>query len=270
MRRVRNRGKEWTIVVSRYASLDVGRAVTLRPGEDRLNVEALPLPLLVVGRDPFGGQGLDVVDAQNVEDRMDAGDRVSTRHATLSLLGVRRPAIIADEQPVGCQPALGRTQFGAQSSLVDAIRAALVIDEAARAKLCDGQEACALEIRRIAALVSARGDEGVQRQPGEIVAGQEALGREIAVGKEICVAGRASSFEQNDLLLGLRLTRLGLPSLVGGQAMDFRLSVGLFELSPRSGVKLPPTIEAVRKPTEGARRRCLGKSPSIGRPRRAV
>ena len=64
-----------TGVIACHSLVTSSRAVAPRPGEHGLDLEALALPILVVGRDPLGGRGLDIVDAQHVADRMNAAHR---------------------------------------------------------------------------------------------------------------------------------------------------------------------------------------------------
>ena len=64
--------KDRAVCVAREGRRNVERAVAQRPGEDGLNVEALTLALLVIGGDPLGRLGLDIVDPQNIADRVRA------------------------------------------------------------------------------------------------------------------------------------------------------------------------------------------------------
>ena len=68
------------------------------------------------------------------------------------------------------------------------------------------------------------GDEGIERQPGEIVAGQEALGGEIAVGIEVRAIRGLALFENGDLVARLHLRGLDLLAIRPRQAGDHRTS----------------------------------------------
>ena len=78
--------KDRTVRVARDGRRNVERAVAQRPCEDGLNVEPLLLALLVVGGDPLGGLGLDVVDAQDIADRMRAAHAGAASVATFRLV----------------------------------------------------------------------------------------------------------------------------------------------------------------------------------------
>ena len=190
---------------------NIERAVAQRPGEDGLNVEPLMLALLVVGGDPLGRLGLDVVDAQHIADRMRAAHASTASVAAFRLiLLVSGAACVANkERRRGKLPAILGPHTGWKFRLMDAKGAALVIDQAARPEFGDRKKPRALEIGGLRARSAADGRHvGVERQPRKVVAGQEAFGREIAVGVEIRAAARRASLQQRELLVRLRLLDL--------------------------------------------------------------
>jgi hypothetical protein len=83
---------------------------------------------------------------------------------------------------------------------VDDVARALVVDDRAWAELGDGQEARAGD--ELVAL-AATGDEGRKRQAREVVAGQEALAREIAVAVEVRLDEILRLGEELELYVGL-------------------------------------------------------------------
>ncbi len=97
--------------------------------------------------------------------------------------------------------------------LVDPVARALVVDQRARAELGDGQEARARdELVAALALAPAR-HVGRERQAREVVAGQEALRREVAVGVEIALVDALGLGEQADLALRLGAQAPGVVAL---------------------------------------------------------
>ena len=79
----------------------------------------------------------------------------------------------------------------------DAVRAPLVVDEAARAELGERQEARPLQVGLASAAVVRRRDVGHERQAREVVARQEALGREVAVGVEVAREAARALLQQS-------------------------------------------------------------------------
>ena len=117
--------------------------------------------------------------------------------------------------------------------LVHPVARALVVDQRAGAELRDGEEAGAGdELVTPLAPAPAR-HVGGDRQPGEVVAGEEALRREIAVGVEVPLVDPLRFGEQADLALGLcaqppRVVALGLrPGVVtDDRVVDLALADG--------------------------------------------
>ena len=70
---------------------------TTRPGEHSLNLETLALSVFIIRSDSFGWLGFDVVDSNDVSDRVDA-THVGVANVTTFGLGVMRgPALLTDE-----------------------------------------------------------------------------------------------------------------------------------------------------------------------------
>ena len=115
------------------------------PGEHRLNLETLPLSVFVVGGDSFGGLGFDVVDSNDISDRVDA-THVGVANVTTFRLGVvRGPALLTDKEGLGGQASSIRIPlFRGELGFVNAERAPLMIDETARPKLRNREEPCTL------------------------------------------------------------------------------------------------------------------------------
>jgi hypothetical protein len=100
---------------------------------------------------------------------------------------------------------LART--GRQPRLVDPVSTAFMVDETARTKFGNRQEAGTLEERRPCAWKARCRNEGIKRKPREVVAGQEPFGREIAVGVEVRTSAVLTCLEH--LLLVRRLIPFG-------------------------------------------------------------
>ena len=115
-----------------------------------------------------------------------------------------------------------------------------MIDQAARPEFRDGQETRALEER---ASLSFSRNEGVERQPREVVAGQEALGREIAVGVEVRAVRGLALFENGDLVARLHLRSFDSATVRARKTGDLGAGVGLHQLRSGGVVEFPPTIE---------------------------
>src|SRR5262249_50098161 len=145
------------------------------------------------------------------------------------IVTVSGAALVANIQRGGGQQApLHGAYTGWQLGLVDTIGAALVVDQAARAELGDGNEPRPLPAG--AFRTGGRGGHiGIKRKAREIVAGEEALGREIAIGIEVGPAGGGTTFQQRDLFVSLRLLRLRLSPLLGGETMHLRAAVSIKE-----------------------------------------
>jgi len=135
------------IGVARESCGDIERAVAQRPGEHGLYVEALVLPLLVVSGDPLGRQRLDVVDPQNIADRVRAGHaRAASVTALRLVLVVSGAAGIANEERRRRKlPAILGSDTGWKFCAIHAKGAALVIDQAPRPELSNRKKPCALE-----------------------------------------------------------------------------------------------------------------------------
>ena len=187
-----------------------------------LYFEALPLPIFVIGGDPLGRLGLDVVDAQHIADRMNpTHSRIAGVAPFRLVVAMSGATLFANEDRCGRKAAtfLGPNTWR-QLGLVNAVGAPLVIDQAARAEFGNGDEASPLQICRLRAGAHRR-HVGVERQPRKVVAGQEAFGRKIAVGVEVRTARCGAPFQQCELLVGLSLLNLGFLALPWTQSMHF-------------------------------------------------
>jgi len=222
----------------------------------RLQLEPLPLPLLVVRGDAIGRLRRHVLDAEDVVHDLGLAERSAAGMAVRSLVfEVARAARAAD--PHRCR---GEPRVGGRSALVtdrqdgadDAVRAALVIDEAARPELGEREEARALEVRLTTAAVARRGNVGHEGEAREVVAGQEALGREVAVRVEVARVGAVAFLEQVELV-----DRLGVAALRGALLL---LGRGVVVHDATGGVprllggleEVAPAAEGLFEATEGA------------------
>src|SRR5262249_49983875 len=85
---------------------------------------------------------------------------------------------------------------GWQFCPIDAERAALMVDQAARSEFGDREKARALQIGGLPALGTAdRRHVGIEWQSRKVVAGQEAFRRKVPVGVEIRTAGRGPALQ---------------------------------------------------------------------------
>ena len=136
------------ILATKVGLGDLNPAVPLRPGEDGLNLKALPDALFVICRDPLGGRGFDIVDPERPLHRHLAGHRGVAGVAALDFAVMAGAAVRADEDVSGGElRPVSRSDFRRQLRLHDSVGAAFVIDQAARPELRDSQEAGALEER---------------------------------------------------------------------------------------------------------------------------
>ena len=235
--------------VARAGGDDIEGAVAERPREDSLNIEPLVLALLVVGGDPLRRQRLDIVDPQNIADRVrdGHGGTASVTPPRLVLV-VNGAAGIANEERC-CRkfPTVFGSHTGRKFCAIDAEGAALVVDQASRPEFGDRKEPRALKICGPPARSAAnRRHIGIKRQPRKVIAAQEAFGREITVGVEIRAAARRASLQERELFVRLGLLLLCRSALLGAQPMHLRFAVGILQLIPRPLIKLTPTIERPR------------------------
>jgi hypothetical protein len=167
----------------------VGRAVAHGPLERGLQLEPLALSLLVVRGDALGRLRRDVLDAVDVLHDLGVPERAAARLARARhVLEVPRAARLADADGLRRQlDVRGRRVARAERELRphDAVRAPLVVDEAARPELGEREEAGPLQVRLLAAAVLRGRHVRHERQSGEVVPGEEALRREVAVRVEV-------------------------------------------------------------------------------------
>lgn len=100
-----------------------------------------------------------------------------------------------------------------------------------RGRIRQGQEAwpadhAAFVILAIDGLAATGGNPGHQRQAREVVAGQEALAGQVAIGVEVVVLAVAGLEQHSVLARGVAVTALGILALSvrGGMALDDAIS----------------------------------------------
>ena len=125
-------------------------------------------------------------------------------------------AAAADGGRVGVELRAGPGGFTpcGQLGCGDAVGAALVVDQAARSKFRQGQEARALQVAAARATLTAAGDEGGERQAREVVARQEGLGGEVAVGVEVAGQALGAALQQGELVHRLGVQHAGRVALL--------------------------------------------------------
>ena len=103
--------------------------------------------LLVVSGDPLGWQRLDVVDPQNIADRVRASHACAASVTALRLVLVVSGAagITNEERRRRKLPAIFGSDTGWKFCAIHAKGAALVIDQAPRPELSNRKKPCALE-----------------------------------------------------------------------------------------------------------------------------
>src|SRR5271157_563645 len=106
------------------------------------------LALLVIRGDPLGRLGLDVVDSQNIADRVCAAHAgaASVTAFQLMLLVNGSAGVANKERCRGDLPTILGPHTGWKFCPMDAKGTAFVIDQAARAEFRDRKKPCALEI----------------------------------------------------------------------------------------------------------------------------
>ena len=136
----------------------------------------------------------------------------------------------------------------------DLVAGALVVDHRAGAELGDADEPGPLDVVALAAAVQA-GDVGGQRQPGERVAGQEALGGEVPVGVEVgleVVGVLVAKQVQLDAGVGWRAGRPA-PGPCAGSTCRPTVPDCALNSCQREPVQVPPPVARV---VERLRPRC--------------
>ena len=216
-----------------------------------LELEAGPAPFLLVTADPLPAAG---------EDGLEAEESVGLQAEPLAA-GIAHVGPDADGVVVAARlAASGLLGFGAGLCIAgeldtdDLVPRTLVVDQRSRAELVDGEEAGSLEVVAVAlaARAAALGDVGGERQAGEGVSGQEALGGEVAVGVEVRLAVLAVLVaEQDQLIAGIGRAALGdLAAGVGSLGVDGQLVLLVVLLQGRAVEGAPPLerlVEALRR-----------------------
>ncbi len=187
-------GQERSLATDEFGIGHLDLPILFWPGENGLDVKALPNALFVIRRDALSRGGLDVIDAQGLLD----GDL--TRHVVvapmtqLDLSLMRCATVGADVDILGRQfRSVALPPEVRQGGFHDPVGAALMIDQTARAEFRNSQKTgSGKEITRFAFAW----DEGVKRQARKIVAGQEALSCQIPIRIEIRAIRGLSLFQE--------------------------------------------------------------------------
>ena len=99
---------------------------------------------------------------------------------------------------------LDRVGAEIEVDLVHPVTRALVVDQGAGTELGDGEKAGAGDVLVASGAPAPGRHVGGDREPGEVVAGQEAFRREVPVGVEVAFVDAFGLGEEADLALGLR------------------------------------------------------------------
>ena len=118
-----------------------------------------------------------------------------------------------------------------------------MVDEAARAELGKREEARTLEVGLPPTAVPARRDVREERQPGEVVPGQEALRGEVAVRVEVARERVRPPLEQVELVHRLRVPGLRRPLVPVGRGVVVHGLPGRVPLLLGGGEQVPPAVE---------------------------
>ena len=178
----------------------------------------MPAALFVVGGDPFGDLGTDILDPVGLIDDLGVAKRQVAGMAETVIREVTGTAPGADLDRAGWQAGLGGDLSGVaeRKDCPDhTVGAPFVVDEAPRAELGQGKEPGSLE-EGLAPVADAVWDVCQKRQSREVVAGQEPLGCKVPVRVEVAGAGARVGSEKVDLVLRLSLADPRHPLLGGG------------------------------------------------------
>ena len=144
-------------------------AVADRPFVDRPDLETLAAAFLVVGGDPFGRDGLDLLDAVGVADHARVAERLAAGVAEIGArVGMGGPAFFADVERRSGQFAVRPLVAALQDDPADPMASALVIDEAVRPELGNADEARALDRRAPRCPAAPGRNEGDQGRRGKL------------------------------------------------------------------------------------------------------
>src|SRR5690554_4523503 len=250
---------EQVIALAHLATDYLELAIFLRVLERGAQIVALSHALLFVAGDPRDGTGGDVLNAKEVMYLLGFGQRRAAGHAEVEvklLVEVPVVAVGTDPDPLFGQPGFIHLLLlhGTEDHPLDAVLLALVIDQAERAEFRDSQEARPREHTAVAlpAPLAGAGDEGGQRQAREVVAGEEALAGEVAVGLEVRLTP-AVVLEQAQLDGAFVEAALGDLALLPAAARVHHQLGGFVDLAEGGGVKLAPATEAVVEGAHGDR-----------------
>ena len=220
-----------------------------------LQLVTLALPVLIVDGDAVGAQGLDGFDPVQLSDPVALGEQGAAVLAAVDLGGflagaeMAVTALAADQGGEGGQLAVaGDVVRGADVELGadHPVHAALMVDEAAWAKLRQGQETRATDHAALVVLglaATASGYPGHQGQAGEVIARQEALAGQETVAVEVGVLGIAA-LEQDGVLAGrVTVATLGIGALGRRGGMAFDDLVGHVHLGAGGVEQHPPALQ---------------------------
>ena len=225
--------------------------------EGRLDLEAGPAAFLLVAGDPFPAPGVHRLEAKQAV-------RLTPEECPALLTGVdadRDRVVIAARLAAsgvfGINGAVHSRRAG-QLHPHDFVTGALVVDEGARPKLSDGHEPGALQVAAFAPcveLAEAR-DVGGQREAGEGVAGQEPLGRQVAVGVEVGLHRVALVVRQQPQPVPGFALALAAVSCVSRDGTGGDGQLALVEiLGPGDAVQIAPAVQrpvqVVGRPRDG-------------------
>ena len=235
---------------------DVDLLVADRPFERRLQVEALALPFFVVRGDLLGRLRGHVLDAIRVAHHLGVAERRSAGVAHRQVVAeVPSAAARADSHGLRGQLRVGRGRLPVperEERPRHPVGAPFVINEAARAELGQREEARTLQVGLPPAAVPTRRDVREEGQPGEVVAGQEALGGEVAVRVEVARERARAALQQVELVHRLRVPALGRPLLPVGGRVVVHGAPRRVPLLLGGGEEISPTVEGL---VEAPRRR---------------
>ena len=236
------RGLEYGATIGRREpqSSPIPGVATAEMGRD---VIAEPLALLLLGRDtelPLGTNGRLV---KQLSDDLAAG---TVEH------GVTEGAAVAHEVVAGVRVSASAAQLGrakplqqiagGQDGRDDPMSAALMVEQVVRPELRQPEEPRAIDGLRGANA----GDQASQWQPREVVARDEALAGQVAVGVEVALLlASALVAQQIEFALGFLLAAPRRLPLVSAQARPVRLTASRFPLRKGCAVEIAPTTKGL-------------------------
>ena len=232
-------------------------AVGLGELQGGLHVVALAHALFFIGGDAFGTLGGDVFDAVEVLDFFRTFKGCVARYTPVGIaLGAEMSVATGRAQTRHFGGQLG--SFGhlvlstnGEQGFGDAVLAALMVDEAVGAKLAQGQEPGARQEALAPDVAPSGRYVGHERQAREVVARQEALAGQVAVGVEVAVEGAFAGQQQVALLAGFVVALLGFtPFALAGSGVVLFFVVQLDSVGG-GAVQIAPAVNGFVKLLEG-------------------